>query len=269
MKPSTLRSAVAGLVFLLALFFPGVSPAWEMDAGDKLTAANAGGILFITGWGVANWDYGQKSPRTGREGWFGQGTDTGGADKLGHAYTTYLLTHGMAHLCTTWGYADGQAATYGALSSFGLMGFMELGDSFSSYGFSHEDFLMNTVGACAGYLTTRYPVVSDTLDFRIEYTPAFDEPDILTDYGQMKFLAALKLSGFHAFHTGLWQYLEVHLGYYTRGYDDGSDPRRYLYGGLGINLSRIFQEHNFSTTSAILRYVQIPWTDAQLRTSPL
>jgi len=262
--------AVMAIVFIRAVLFPCPVSASEMDKGDKLLAANAAGVLVITGWGIANWDYGQNKPRSTREGWFGQETDHGGADKLGHAYTTYVLSHGISHLCSTWGYTEAEAALYGSLSAFGLMGFMEVGDSFSSFGFSHEDFLMNTVGAGVGYLTLRFPQISEKLDFRVEYTPSFDEPDLLTDYENMKFLAALKLGGFRHFRTGFAQYLEFHLGYYTRGYDGtGSNPRRYLYGGIGINLSRIFQQGGYPKTSTILRYIQVPYTDIQFRSAPL
>lgn len=256
-------------VFLLAALCPLSVAARELSKGEKLAAVNAGGVLLITGWGIANWDYGQKRPRATREGWFGQETKTGGADKLGHAYTTYVLSHGLAHLCDSWGYSQREATWYGALSAFGVMGFMEVGDSFSSYGFSHEDFIMNTAGACLGYVTRRYPQVSEKLDFRLEYTPAFDEWDLLTDYEHMKFLTALKFSGFRPFQTGLSQYLELHLGYYTRGYDDGSAPRRYLYGGIGVNLSRIFHTGGFSRTASTLRYLQVPHTDIQYPSSPL
>ncbi len=261
---------VAVLLAIVATLSPCPASAREMDKGEKLFMVNAGGVLFITGWGIANWDYGQETPRTTREGWFGQDTNTGGADKLGHFYTTYVLSHAMTHMCATWGYSEAQAPLYGSLSAFGLMGFMEVGDSFSRYGFSHEDFIMNTAGASLGYLTKRYPKVSEKLDFRLEYTPSFDEPDLLTDYENMKFLTALKFDGFRGLQTGLWKYLELHVGYYTRGYDDdGSDPRRYLYGGLGINLSRIFCQHGYSKTATTLRYLQIPNTDIQVRSSPL
>ncbi|WP_300670563.1 DUF2279 domain-containing protein [Desulfoluna sp.] len=275
----TLQTCIAvimmGLILIMVLV--GIASAresghesgHESDRGAKLFAANAGGILFITGWGIANWDYGQETPSTTSEGWFGQGTDTGGADKLGHAYATYFLSHGLSHSCSKWGYSETEAPLYGSLSAFGLMGFMEVGDAFSSYGLSHEDFLMNAVGAFVGYATQRFPGVSERLDFRLEYTPSFDEPDILTDYNHMKFLAALKLGGFHRFSTGFPQYLEFHLGYYTRGYDDATAPRRYLYGGIGLNLSRIFQKRYFPRISSALRYLQVPHTDLQFRTSPL
>ncbi|BCS97023.1 hypothetical protein DSLASN_26550 [Desulfoluna limicola] len=270
LRTDIIVAAVACLLAILSPFYPCSGFALGMDKSQKLFAVNAGGVLFITGWGIANWDYGQETPRASREGWFGQETNTGGADKLGHFYTTYVLSHGMTHLCDTWGYSETQAPLYGSLSAFGLMGFMEFGDAFSSYGFSHEDFIMNTAGASLGYLTKRYPKISEKLDFRLEYTPSFDEPDLLTDYENMKFLTALKFDGFRVLQTGIWQYLELHVGYYTRGYDDDdSDPRRYLYGGLGVNLSRIFRQNDFPKTSTTLRYLQIPNTDIQVRSSPL
>ncbi len=70
----------------------------------------------------------------------------GGADKLGHFYSSYLVSHGFSYLCTVWGFSREQASKYGSWSSFGLMSFMEIGDAFSHYGFSYEDFFMNFTG---------------------------------------------------------------------------------------------------------------------------
>ncbi len=40
------------------------------------------------------------------------------------------------------------------------MSYMEFGDSFSNYGFYHEDFLMNPFGCTAGYLLYANPNLS-------------------------------------------------------------------------------------------------------------
>jgi hypothetical protein len=163
----------------------------DWDKEQKLVATNVAGALFITGWGIANWDYFQASPSAQNEGWFGEKTKEGGADKLGHFYVNYALSHGLSYLYERWGYPHNQAAVYGAWSSFGLMGLMELGDSFSDFGFSYEDMLMNAVGSYTGYLMWTRPELMRKIDFRVEFTPEFDEPDIFTDYENLKYLVAL------------------------------------------------------------------------------
>lgn len=103
-------------------------------------------------------------------------------------YLSHLLTRIMAHTYESWGYLKKDGALYGALSSFGIMSWMELGDSFSDYGFSHEDFIMNALGSLAGHFLHTHPALADIIDFRFEYRPRFDELDIFTDYEHSKFL---------------------------------------------------------------------------------
>jgi hypothetical protein len=101
----------------------------------------------------------------------------------------------MAHTYESWGYLKKDGALYGALSSFGIMTWMELGDSFSEYGFSHEDFIMNALGSLAGYFLHTNPALADIIDFRFEYRPRFDELDIFTDYEHSKFLKLFPWTG--------------------------------------------------------------------------
>ena len=42
--------------------------------------------------GVLDWDWGTASFSLADEGFFGRDTDHGGTDKIGHAYSTYLLS---------------------------------------------------------------------------------------------------------------------------------------------------------------------------------
>jgi hypothetical protein len=60
---------------------------------DKAIALNLGIDAVVLGWGFTNWEYGSGGPRFQDEGWFGRDTDEGGADKLGHFYSTYLMSH--------------------------------------------------------------------------------------------------------------------------------------------------------------------------------
>lgn len=257
------------LALTLCIFFTGqvgagpISNTWsEVPKERKLLYTNLGVAGFITVWGVTHWDYFQSSPTASSEGWFESDTEEGGADKLGHAYTSHVLANALAALYQNWGYEHDKAGLYGALSAFGLQTFMEFGDSFSRYGFSYEDFLANGLGSAFGYLYWRYPALSDKLDFRWEYKPDFKESDVFTDYQHHKYLIALKLDGFERLERGPLRYVELQAGYYARNYDDitrGNEERN-LYVGVAINLSHIASEFGFKTVSTILNYYQVPYT---------
>lgn len=241
----------------------GINEKWKLLPKEKkLIYVNVGMASFITLWGVVNWDYFQDSPTAGSEGWFGRDTKSGGADKLGHAYTSYIMTHAFTSTYQSWGYDNETASIYGSLSSFGIQALMEVGDSFSKFGFSYEDLIANAVGTGTGYLMWRYPKIRDKIDFRVEYAPAFDTADFITDYEHYKFILALKFNGFERFRNGPLSYLELHMGYFTRGYTDlvPDNEERNLYFGIGINLSKIFRQRGHKKVSTFLNYYQVPYT---------
>lgn len=234
---------------------------FDLSKEEKMWAVNLGGFAFVTAWGLLFWDYGKNNPHTGGEGWFEADSKEGGADKLGHLYGNYVITHGFSYLYERWGYPKKEAALYGALSSFSLMAYMEFGDSFSDYGFSYEDFVMNTAGSIMGYLVYRYPSISSKVDLRLEYIPKFGQGDIFTDYDNMKFLIALKLDGFKFIKPKYLKYLELHFGYYARGYDDiQSNDSRNIYVAFGINIAKIIYDLSYQKTSRIFNYYQVPYT---------
>ena len=238
--------------------------AWSKE--QKLVATNVSGAVLITTWGIGNWDYFQTRPNANSEGWFAESTKEGGADKLGHFYVNYGLSHGLSQLYEHWGYKRKQAAAYGAWSSFGLMGLMELGDSFSEFGFSYEDMVMNAVGSYAGFLLWTQPKLARKIDFRVEYEPQFDRVDIFTDYENLKYSVALKLDGFDHLRDGPLRYLELQLGYYARGYSQSNPAHRErnVYVGLGLNLSRVLKDMSYRKTARIFNYLQLPGTNAAI-----
>ena len=232
-----------------------------------LNAGVAGGLLL---WGVINWDYFQRSPRAEAEGWFSHGTKSGGADKLGHAFSTYAAGRAFRQVYLDWGYDAGRAGRLGILSALGVMTLMEVGDSFSrSFSFSYEDVLMNLAGAGYGYLMERCPGLDRKLDFRAEYQPGFGHDfsfDLLTDYEHLRFLLALKGSGFAALRASWLGYLELHVGYYTRNYEDFRSAlpdrrERILYLGVGLDVGRLLARW---VKWPIFDYLQVPYTELRL-----
>lgn len=243
-------------------------PVAYPDAERKYHRLLLGATLGITAWGVVNWDYGDRTPNSTSEGWFEYDTDSGGADKAGHFYTSYVMANALPSLYRDWGFSHDQASRRGLYSSLIINGVMEIGDSFSEYGFSWEDMVANSAGALAGYWLDRHPWWDERLTFRVEYLPRFDRFDILTDYENMKYLAALRLDTLFGQRQPVWRYLDVQVGYYTRGYEEPLDvPVRYGYVGLGINLSAVAERFGWRRSASFLRYWQPPETSLQERWS--
>ncbi len=226
--------------------------------------ALASGILL---WGFTQWGYGDEDFHTDDEGWFGKETSNGGADKLGHFYTNYLITRILSPIYEDWGYTNEDAALYASLSSILFSGIlMEVGDGFSEHGFSNEDLIVDILGAGAGYLLATQPSLAKKIDFRVEYNPFLDSEnvtDFTTDYERMKHLIAIKAEGFEAFEDNTMKYLELHIGYYTRNFNHNTNPieerERHIYVGVGLNLSKLLRPH-IGGYSKIFNYYQVPYT---------
>jgi len=141
------------------------------------------------------------------------------------------------------------------------MAYMEFGDSFSDYGFSYEDFVMNTLGSVAGYYLYENEELARKIDIRWEYGFHPTDSDFVTDYENSKYLLALKLNGFESTRQSFLKHLELHIGYYTRGYDDiDIRKERNIYLGLGINLSNLLRQRGYNKASTLLNYYQLPYT---------
>lgn len=243
-----------------------VTEASQEQQKQDVINTNLKGIGVITLWGLSQWDYFSNSPKITSENWFQNDTKSGGADKFGHMYTSYVTSHGLSYLYESWCINKNDAALYGALSSFTLMSYMELGDSFSEFGFSNQDFIANSLGSLLGYYIYTHPDIANKIDLRWEYGLHPNNSDFTTDYENSKYLLALKLNGFEYFRSGFLKHLEFHLGYYTRGFDNPlSTKERNLFFGIGLNLTDLFRRHSYKKTAAVLKYIQIPGTNMEFR----
>jgi hypothetical protein len=139
---------------------------------------------------------------------------------------------------------------------------MEVGDGTSgSQGFSWEDMVANTVGALTSVLMENYPELDRKIDLRLEYVFENDVNGIFDDYSNHYYSMALKLDGFDALENTFLKYLELHAGYYTRGYDDSDeDDSRSFYGGISINFSSLLRHNDWKKTGKTLEYLQIPYS---------
>jgi hypothetical protein len=195
--------------------------------------------------GTDQWGWGDTGFHVHREGWFGRGTAYGGIDKLGHAWSAQVMADYFTWRLRGLGYSRFESAATAALVTGAAFLAIEVGDGFSSFGFSYEDFLASSVGIGISFLRNTIPGLSEKVDFRMQYIPTGHGDRLgLGDYSGKKFLLAWKLSGFDTFRDGPLHYLEVHTGYYTRGYTEweeaaGLPKTRTPYIGVGLNLAEL------------------------------
>ncbi|MDI6450259.1 DUF2279 domain-containing protein [Anaerobaca lacustris] len=237
----------------------------------KVLALNVGGAAAILGFGSIAWKHGSSGFTFQDEGWFERDTKYGGADKLGHAWANYALAMLYSQLYASWDFEPREAALYGTLTSWAHTTLVEIGDGFSKdHGFSWEDLLFNTCGAALAYARQLSPSLAESVDFRLEWIPSRqflrgDRLDPFTDYSGHKYLLALKLGGLLKSDDPMMRALEVHVGYYTRGYVSGDDryfrrETRHGYVGLGLNVTYMLDRLTGQKAWNLFDYVQMPYT---------
>lgn len=218
--------------------------------------------VLIAAWGYKHWKWGESSFHFQSEGWFEESSKTGGSDKTGHFYMTYLLSRIMASRMEDRGWNLHEASLAGALSGMLAMTFLEIGDGTSPYGFSKEDFIADGIGAGLAYLLRVNPRIDDFVDIRLEYLPTsgyLKGGDNTTDYSGMRHLAAFKVAGFESLKYTHWSLIEFQVGYYSRGYrsyDDGVEPSQHLYAGIGISLSNLAERSEINILKNLFEFYQ-------------
>ena len=223
--------------------------------------------------GIDQWGWGETSFHVTKEGWFGKNTTYGGIDKVGHAWSAHVMSDYITWRLRSMGYNGYESSVTAAiLTGIAFVG-VELGDGFSHYGASYEDIIASGAGIAFSFLRNTVPGLHDKVDFRMQYMPTGRGDFLgLGDYDGKKFLLAWKLGGFETFKDGPLRYLEIHTGYYTRGYGDpahtgGVQQTRTAYVGLGLNLSELlFSQPGLRDTAvgsavrALHKYIQLPYT---------
>jgi hypothetical protein len=259
-------------------------PLTDAQVRWRTWAIIGGGAAGIVAYGMNNWwqDGFTGKFQTGNEGWFGQNTNDGGADKLGHAYATYVGTRVLARSLVWAGNSNDAALKLAALATFGAFTAVEVADAYTEkWKFSKEDVIMNAAGVGLAIAMEKNPDLDRLIDFRLLYRPS-DEPrnnyfDPFGDYSGQTYLMVVKASGVERFrHQPVVRYLEFAVGYGTRGYgappDVPSDPSRNVYLGISINLSELLGQTAFAGSTrrggvqravdGFLEFVQIPGTVA-------
>lgn len=232
---------------------------------DPLTGMimdNLAADIMITMWGIQNWKWGTESFHFEKEDWFAEDSDTGGSDKTGHFYMTYLLSRILSSRLEDRGCSLEEASLYGSLSSMFAMTLLEIGDGSSLYGFSREDLLADGMGALTAYLIRSNPEVDKFFDIRLEYMPTsgyLEGTDTATDYSGMKHLVAFKFAGFENLQDTPLSYIEVQIGYYARGYrnyDVDIAKSQQVYVGVGLDLTRLAEISNINILKNVFEFYQ-------------
>jgi len=236
---------------------------WSRE--QKALAFNLGLAAAVSAYGFAQWDWGSSSFETTGEGWFSYGTGSGGADKLGHAYTGAVITAMSASLYRHWGYGEEDAAMLAACSGLLATTMVEIGDGFSAnHGFSWEDQMFNMLGVGLEYLRQRHPVLRERVQFRWEYFPTSDvrsgrNADIFTDYGGSRWMLAFPLRAWLKDESWL-DWCDVLVGYGTRDFDSRRRGSRHPFIGVGISLPLAREKLRVPGPGRVLEYIQVPGT---------
>ena len=256
----------------------GYTAAYDVDTlahhATSIPWVTAGVYASTFALGVLDWDWGTASFSFADEGFFGRDTPNLGVDKLGHVYSTYLLSDLFTFAVRRRAANPEWAELSGAILGMGVMTTVEVLDGFSSHGLSWEDLVVDAMGAGFSYLSNTVPGMRDKVDFRIEYLPSGNVDGFRphSDYTGQKFLLAFKLAGFDGLAETPLRYVEVHAGYFARGFTrdeklEGEKLRREPYVGIGLNLQELlFGWPSVRDTTAgrigrhTLQYVQVPYT---------
>lgn len=221
----------------------------------------AGPITFIFGAKAWDWDS-DEDFKSEEEGWFGDDTALGGADKIGHFYAHYLMQRIFYNIFDYTEDGHKRKWLYSLGVTLGVGTLIEVGDGFSSsYGFSYEDLVMDIGGVLFGALLDYSPVMDAFLGMSVYYWPSEGYRDhrdtvpidFVSDYSGFKYMFNFKLAGFEEIGYDVptfLRYLQLDLGYYTRGFSksydfntkDFANPTRNWFFGVSLNVAEIIRD---------------------------
>src|SRR6266850_2925070 len=139
-------------------------------------AATLGGMYAaFVGWTYVAWyrkHHALSQYKWGGDGWVGDETYAGGADKFGHAWATMGLASAGTEMLNQWGGYDRLTSNIvGTLASELLFAGVEVKDGFY-YEFSFSDLTGDTIGAALAFAFSQWPRFDELFDYRVEYWPS-------------------------------------------------------------------------------------------------
>ena len=213
----------------------------------QLLIASALSVGVVVGGAInAFMDTPHQSFHFTNEGFFGERTYAGGADKASHFVDYTILSKELAYLYEKLGYSrrDSILLGFGVAVAGGLLN--EIGDGTNKYGFSWEDLTMDVLGAGASAAIAAAGL-EDLIGFRHGIlVPAAGSrtccqmPDKGRDYSNEIFTADLQLAGLGRLldlKIGPLRYLLVSATYATKGYPNGTLDSRERQVGIEIGLN--------------------------------
>lgn len=201
----------------------------------------------------------------------------GGADKLGHAWTGYLISRATTGFLTTAGWPRLESSIVAASISQVFFTLSEYEDALI-YQFEISDVIANVAGAAFAVLMVNVPEVDRLLDFRLEYVPSTDyrrtvredgNIDFFQDYSGQSYMLALHLDAIPRMPRVLG-FADVVVGFESRHYspmraDPSVAPTQRLYLGVALNVQHVLAELFCDCPArrvghAIAEYVSLPYT---------
>ena len=194
----------------------------------------------------------RQSFHFGNEGWFGQDTYAGGADKASHFVDYYILSKEFAFLYEKLGFSatESRWLGLGVAAATGLV--TEIGDGTTTYGFSYEDLIMDVLGAGTAAAVAALGA-QDLVGFRHGFLLPTSKNTCCQvsgrghDYSYEIFTGDLKLAGVARrldWNIGPLRWLLLSVTYGTKGYPSGlpQDRERQVGFQVGLNLEQILDD---------------------------
>lgn len=254
------------------LFASGNAHAEDVKAPDPMAHFYVFGLgLGLGVGGAVSWKY--KQTWTGEfttlnEGWFGKDTYAGGADKLGHFYTDFVLVRALNEVYSRHGYGKTDSLVNSVIGSMAIRTVMEVADGYTTFRFSPQDLAANTLGTLTSAALLANPTLDRLISVSWTYLPSQEKLDgkvdwfsIDNDYnGSMYHLnfhlkEAARLMGSQA--SVVDQYT-VGLSYETRGYDRERDYKQRIVGlNVGLSVEELLDTPALKT---LVHYYKLPFT---------
>jgi uncharacterized protein YfiM (DUF2279 family) len=237
----------------LPAFEPGQPMLTRAPHPDYRTAlVTAGAFAVVPVVGLLSWWRYDKAPfHTNPEGWLGENTYAGGADKASHFVVSYMGTRLLSGAYRKLGNSPAQSNWYafGVVALSGVL--VEIGDGTSHYGYSWPDIGADVLGAATG-VAIQAAGVEDLVGFRIGWVGAEQPPSAVndtgsgTDYSREMYSMDIKVAGAARrmnWRPGPSRFLLFSVTYGTKGYRYSPPELRERNVGfeIGLNMPEILR----------------------------
>ena len=195
-------------------------------------------VLAVTANSLVGYDT-NHSFEIHKEGWFGERTTNGGADKASHMADYFVITNLFEDVYRILGWSERAAILWGFSIAFATGLANEVSDGFTRHGFSWEDLGADTIGAATASVIalTR---TKDLFAMRTSHLPS-------STYSDDVYAADLKLNGVGQrlnLNIGPLKWLLLSATYGSKGYrvSPPTEKQRLVGIEIGLNLQQILND---------------------------